>query len=118
MEMTVIGELFGGKPAEAVLLHVFHYGESYGRAIASDFKMTLFPVQRQLDKFEKAGVLVCKKQGNTLLFTWNAKSRIAKRVKDLVEVVYDGMSLDEREARFPVRRRPRGKGKPIMQANP
>lgn len=114
MEMTVLGEVLGGSAAEAVLLHIYHYGESYGRAISSDFNITLFSVQRQLDKFEKAGVLVCKKQGKTLVFTWNAKSRFAKRMKDLVDVVYEGMSLEERERRFPVRRRPRSTDKPIV----
>jgi hypothetical protein len=118
MEMTVLGEVFGGRAAEAVLLHIFHYGESYGRAISSDFETTLFPVQRQLDKFEKAGVLVCKKQGKTLVFTWNAKSRFAKRMKDLVEVVYEGMTLEERERRFSIRRRPRAKDKPIIYSKP
>ena len=114
MEMTALGEVFGGSAAEAVLLHIYHYGESYGRAISSDFNVTLFSVQRQLDKFEKAGVLVCKKQGKTLVFTWNAKSRFAKRLKDLVEVVNEGMSLEEREPRFSVRRRPRSKDKPVI----
>ena len=118
MEMTVLGEVFGGRAAEAVLLHVYHHGESYGRAISSDFGLTLFPVQRQLDKFEKAGVLVRKQQGKTVVFTWNAKSRFAKRMKSLVEVVYEGMSLDEREARFSVRRRPRSKDKPIIYSKP
>lgn len=114
MEMTILGDVLGGRAAEAVLLHIYHYGESYGRAIASDSEMTLFPIQRQLDKFEKAGVLACKKHGRTLVFTWNAKSRFAMRMKSLVEVVYEGMSLEEREGRFPVRRRPRSKDKPVI----
>jgi hypothetical protein len=77
MEMTVLGEVFGGRAAEAVLLHVYHYGESYGRAISSDFGLTLFPVQRQLDKFEKAGVLVRKQQGKTVVFTWRIQAASA-----------------------------------------
>jgi len=114
MELTVLGEVMGGRAAEAVMLHLCHYGESYGRAIASDFGVTLYPIQRQLDKFEKAGVLVRKNHGKTVVFAWNAKSRFAKRMKSLVEVVYEGMSLEEREARFSVRRRPRSKDKPVI----
>ncbi len=114
----MLGEVFGGKAAEAVLLHVYHYSESYGRAISSDFDLTLFPIQRQRDKFERAGVLVRKNHGKTVVFTWNAKSRFGKRMKSLVEVVYEGMSLEEREIRFPVRRRPRAKDKPIMYNKP
>jgi len=116
--MTVLGEVFGGRAADAVLLHIYHYGESYGRAISTDVDMTLFPIQKQLDKFEKAGVLVCKKQGRTLVFTWNTKSRFARQIKNLVEVVYEGMSLEERESRFPTRRRPRSKDKPIIYSKP
>ncbi len=116
--MKVFGEVSGGRAEEAVLLHLYHYGESYGRAISSDFGLTLFPIQRQLDKFEKAGVVVCKQQGKTVVFTWNAKSRFAKRMKTLVEVVYEGMSLEEREASFPVRRRPRSKDNPIIYSPP
>lgn len=114
----MLGEIFGGRAAESVLLHIYHYGESYGRAISSDFNVTLYSVQRQLDKFEKAGVLVCKNQGKTLVFTWNAKSRFAKRMKDLVGLVYEGMSLEEREKRFSARRRPRAKDKPIIHSQP
>ena len=116
--MTVLGDVLGSRAAEAVLLHVYHYGESYGRAVSSDFGLTLYPIQRQLDKFEKAGVLVRKTHGRTVVFTWNAKSRFAKRMKDLVEVVYEGMPLEEREARFSVRRRPRSKDKPIIYHKP
>jgi DNA-binding MarR family transcriptional regulator len=118
METTVLGEILGSRAAEAVLLHIFHHGESYGRAISADFGLTLFPIQRQLDKFEKAGVLVSKRQGRTLVFMWNEKSRVARRMKSLVEAVYDGLSLDEREKIFHVRRRPRSKDKPVIYRAP
>ena len=60
---TALQDLFGGKAAEAVLLSLFRYGESYGRAIARAFAVSLDAVQRQLDHFEKSGTLVCKRKG-------------------------------------------------------
>ena len=111
MNSGVLAELFGSRAAEAALLHLYHYGESYGRAISSDLEISLDSVQRQLDKFERSGVLVSKKQGRTLLYTWNPKSRVASRLKDLVAVVYDGIALERRQILFQTRRRPRGKGK-------
>ena len=113
MNSTALADLFGSRAAEAVLLHLYHYGESYGRAISKDFAISLDSVQRQLEKFSGAGVLVSKSQGRTLLYSWNAKSRLAARLKDLVAVIYDGMSIEARARIFATRRRPRAKGKSV-----
>lgn len=113
MDSGVLAELFGSRAAEAVLLHLYHYGESYGRAVSADLEVSLDSVQRQLNKFERSGVMVSKRQGRTLLYSWNPKSRVAKRLKDLVAVVYDGIPLDRRQKMFHTRRRPRAKDKPI-----
>ena len=118
MKLTFLADLTGSRAAEAVLLHIYHYGESYGRAISSDLKVSLDSVQRQLDKLEGAGLLVCKRQGRTLVYTWNAKKRAANRLKDLVGIAYEGMSLEVREMRFSVRRRPRSKDKPVIYSKP
>lgn len=118
MKLTFLADLTGSRAAEAVLLHIYHYGESYGRAISSDLRISLDSVQRQLDKFEGAGLLVCKRQGRTLIYTWNAKKRAAKRLQDLVEVAYEGIPLEERERRFWVRRHHRSKDKPIIYSKP
>ena len=110
---TPLRDLFGSRAAEATLLHLYHYGESYGRAISSDFEISLDSVQRQLEKFENAGVLVSKRQGRTLLFSWNPKSGLTEAVKALVAVVYERIPLEKRPAIFPARRRPRRKDKPV-----
>jgi DNA-binding transcriptional ArsR family regulator len=113
MNSGVLAELFGSRAAEAVLLHLFHYGKSYGRAVSKDLQISLDSVQRQLDKFERSGVLISDRQGRTLLYSWNPKSRVASRLKDLVAVVYDGIPLESRTQLFSTRRRPRAKNKEI-----
>lgn len=115
MVSTALQDLFGGKAAEAVLLSLFHYGESYGRAIARDFGVSLDAVQRQLDRFERSGGIVCKQQGRTLVYTWNPKSRMASRLRDLTGVIYDGLDAETKEALFAVRRQPRAKDKPVIR---
>ena len=114
MESTALAELFGSRATEAALLHLFHYGESYGRAVSSDFEISLDSVQRQLDKLERIGVLLSKRQGRTLLYTWNPKSRLAARLRDLVALVYDSMPVEMHERRFASRRRHRAKDKPVI----
>jgi hypothetical protein len=115
MLTTALQDLFGGKAAEAVLLSMFHYGESYGRAVSRDFAVSLDSVQRQLDRFERSGALVCKRQGRTLVYSWNPKSRVASRLRDLTGVIYDGLSSEARQQLFSERRQPRSKDKPVIR---
>lgn len=115
MISTALQDLFGGKAAEAVLLSLFHHGESYGRAISRDFAISLDAVQRQLDRFERSGAVVCRRQGRTLVYAWNPKSRVAARLRDLTGVIYDGISMDAKEALFPERRQPRARDKPVIR---
>jgi DNA-binding transcriptional ArsR family regulator len=115
MISTVLQDLFGGKAAEAVLLSLFHQGEAYGRAVSRDFGVSLDSVQRQLDRFERSGALVCKRQGRTLVYSWNPKSRVAARLRDLVGVVYEGLGPEVKEAVFQERRQPRAKDKPVIR---
>lgn len=115
MISTALYDLFGGRAAEAVLLHTFHYGETYGRAAARDFAVSLDSVQRQLDRFERAGVLIGKRQGRTLVYGWNPKSRLASRLRDLVAVVHEGLGQETKESIFAERRQPRAKDKPVIR---
>ncbi|MFT3991511.1 MAG: hypothetical protein QM680_08870 [Luteolibacter sp.] len=114
MEKTALAELFGSRAAEAVLLHLFHYGESYGRAISADFEISLDSVQRQLEKYERLGVLISKRQGRTLVYTWNPKSRLVNRLKEVIALVYDEIPESVHQVVFAERRRYRSKGKPVI----
>lgn len=118
MISTGLGEMFGSRAAEAVLLHLFHHGESYGRAVSSDFAISLDSVQRQLEKFERAGVLVAMRHGRTIVYSFNRRSKAAARLRDLVAVYYDSMSLEAKERLLPVRRRHRSKDKPVIYSEP
>jgi predicted ArsR family transcriptional regulator len=112
---TALQDLFGGKAAEAVLLALFHQGETYGREVARDFGIALDGVQRQLERFERSGVLVCKRRGRTLLYQWNPKSRLSTRLRELVGVVYDGLGLEKKQEMFQGRHQPRAKDKPVIR---
>ncbi len=110
--------IFGNKTTEKVLLHIFHYGESYASAIAHDFATALNPIIQQLNRLEKAGILVSKEMGRSRVYTFNPKSAFTKPVKDIISIAYEAIPLTERQILFSVRRRPRQKGKPIKRKNP
>ena len=106
--------VFGNRTAERVLLHIYHYGEIHASAIASDYQIALNPIKGQLDRFEQAGVLTSKEVGRSRLYLFNPKSALLGPIRELLKIVYDSISLKEREILFRTRRRPRRKGKPVL----
>ncbi|MHC4450891.1 MAG: winged helix-turn-helix domain-containing protein [Planctomycetota bacterium] len=107
--------LFGNRTAAKLMLYLFHYQEAYATGMARDLGSALSPVQRQLDKFEAAGLLISKMVGNTRVYSFNPKQPATKKLKALIQVFYEAMSPQERERLFSTRRRPRRRGKPVME---
>ncbi len=112
---NILEALFGNRTAAKLMLYLFHYGEAYASGAAKDLGIALSPVQRQLDKFEVAGLMVSKMVGNTRVYSFNPKQPATRKLKDLIQLFYEAMSLKERERLFPMRRRPRRRGKPILE---
>lgn len=106
--------LFGNRTAAKIMLYLFHYGDAYARGAARDLGIAVSAVQRQLDKFDAAGLLVSRMVGNTRVYSFNPRHPATGRLKDLIQVFYEAMTIRERERFFPTRRRPRRKGKPVV----
>ena len=109
--------LLGNRTAAQLMLYLFHYGEAYATGMAKDLGIALSPVQRQLDKFEAAGVLISKLVGNTRVYSFNPKQPATKKLKELIQVFYEAMSARDRQRMFSERRRPRRRGKPVVGRN-
>jgi len=106
--------VFGNKTAEKVLLHIFHYGEIHAAAIATDYNIAESQVRKQLERFEKANILVSKAIGKARVYFFNKKSPFIKPITNLLRIAYDSISIEEKENIFKVRRRPRGREKVII----
>lgn len=111
---STLETLFGNRTAAKLMLYMFHYGEAYATGAARDLGSALSPVQRQLDKFEASGLLVSKLLGNTRVYSFNPKLPVTRRLRDLVQLFYEAIPLEERERLFPTRRGPRRRGKPVV----
>ncbi|WCL51323.1 winged helix-turn-helix domain-containing protein [Leptospira sp. GIMC2001] len=109
----VLDGIFGNKTASKVLIHLFHYNELHASAIAKDYGVALTPIKNQLERFEKAGVLVSKNIGKSRVYSFNPKSPFVKGLKLILEVYYNSLSINDKEILFSSRRRPRDKGKPV-----
>ncbi len=106
--------LFGGKAAAKVLLFIENYGEGYASRIAKTFEMPLSEVQKQLAKFEQAGILVSRMVGTSRMYTWNPRDPALDGVRQMLRNTLDfGIPKERLTKYFRQRRRPRRKGKPL-----
>lgn len=107
----MIEVLLGSKNAERVLLYIFTRKEGYAREIASFYNTDLKPIQMQLDKFEKGGILVSRSIGRTRPYEFNPRYPFLNELKALLEKALSFYPAKEQEELQMNRRRPRAKGK-------
>jgi len=111
---TTLEALFGGQAAAKVLLFMENYGEGYANWIAKTFEMPVSEVQKQLKKFEDAGVLVSRMVGTSRIYTWNPRDPALDGLRQMLKSTLDyGIPSDRLKKYFRQRRRPRRKGKPL-----
>jgi DNA-binding transcriptional ArsR family regulator len=104
--------LFGNATAEKVLLYLEQYEEGYAQGIANTFDgVSLSMVQRQLQRLERAGVVVSVLRGRTRLFRWNPRFVFLGELRQLLAKALRSLPAEERRRYFAQRRRPRRSGK-------
>ena len=109
----MIEVLLGSKNAERVLMYIFTRGEGYAREIAGFYGTDLKPIQMQLDKFEKSGVLASSTIGRTRPYAFNPRYPFLAELKALLEKALSFYPANEQEELTMNRRRPRAKGKEL-----
>ncbi|MBN1115136.1 MAG: winged helix-turn-helix transcriptional regulator [Oligoflexia bacterium] len=109
----MLESIFGSKSAEQVLLFLENYDEGYASLIAKTFKISVSMVQKQLEKFEQAGLLVSTLKGKTRLYQFNPKYYFTNELRSLLKRSLGAMSNEERNKYYTQRTRPRRKGKPL-----
>jgi hypothetical protein len=109
----MIEVLLGSKNAERVLLYILTREEGYAREIATFYTTDLKPIQMQLDKFEKGGVLVSRSIGRTRPYEFNLRYPFLNELKALLQKALSFYSAKEQEELQMNRRRPRAKGKTL-----
>jgi len=109
----MIEALLGSKNAERVLIYIFSREEGYAREIANFYGTDLKPIQRQLDKFEKSGVLASRSVGRTRPYVFNPRYPFLSELKALLEKALSFYPAKEHEELTMNRRRPRARGKSL-----
>lgn len=99
--------ILGNSTAEKVLLHIYHFGSAYGTQIARDHGLHLYGVQKQLDRFEKGGILSKERRGRTVLYSFIDANPFVDPLVRLIQHVYESIPLEEKSRIFTPRYRRR-----------
>ncbi|MDX1432601.1 MAG: winged helix-turn-helix domain-containing protein [Gammaproteobacteria bacterium] len=111
---STIQALVGGNAAAKVLLFIENYTEGYARQIARTFDISLNEIQKQLSKFEEAGILVSRMVGNSRMYTWNPRDPALQGLRQLLrDTLESGIPETTLKRFYRQRQRPRRKGKPL-----
>ena len=105
--------LLGSKNRERVLQYILARGEGYAKEIADFYGSSLDPIQKQLERLERGGILVSKTVGRTRLFVYNPRYAFKDELRALLERARSFYSPQEQERLLMVRKRPRRTGKPL-----
>ena len=109
----VVETIFGSVSAARVLLYLHNYDSGYALGIAKTFRIPLTAIQRQLKKFELAGVLVSRLVGKTRVYTWSPRAVLIRPLRAFLEGALSTLSADEIREYYRERRRPRRADKPL-----
>lgn len=105
--------ILGSMSAERVLLFLVAREQGYAAEIAQTFATDLSPIQKQLERMERDGLLVSRKVGRTRLYEFNPRYPFVPELIQLVEKGLDFCPEDLKQALVFNRRRPRQRGKPL-----
>ena len=110
--------LLGSDNAERVLIFIFAREEGYARGIAKFFAVDPDSIQKQLKRFEAAGILVSRTIGRTKPYTFNPRYPFLPELEQILERALSFYPADLRERLLMNRRRPRREGKPLCRRSP
>lgn len=105
--------IVGSTSAERVLLFITAREAGYAAEIAQVFETDISPIQKQLERMERDGLLVNKLVGRTRLYSFNPRYPF---VPDLIAMMKRALGLcpeNLQEVLLMNRRRPRKKSKPL-----
>jgi len=105
--------ILGSTSAERVLLFLAARNEGYAAEIAKTFATDLSPIQKQLDRMERDGLLVSRKIGRTRLYGFNPRYPFVPELKQLLEKALGMCPPSIQDALLLDRRRPRKRNKPL-----
>jgi len=109
----MLESILGSKCREQVLQFILANDNGYPTQIAKFYKLTVDPVQKQLERLEFGGVLVSHNVGKTILYSFNPRYAFLNELKALLLKAREFYKPELKEQLLMNRKRPRRQGKPL-----
>ena len=109
----MIESILGSAAAEKTLLWLDRFDTGYASEIARFSGLSTSQVNKQLAKFEEAGLIKARPAGRTRLYVWNPSNPLVAPLRTLLARAYELLPERERRAYEIPRRRPRSRNKPL-----
>lgn len=105
--------IFGSRCREQVLQFILANNNGYATQIAKFYKITVDPVQKQLDRLELGGILISQKFGKTIVYSFNPRYAFLDELKSILLKAKEFYKPELKESLSNIRKRPRRKEKPL-----
>lgn len=105
--------IVGSVSAERVLLFISARDEGYAAEIARVFETDLSPIQKQLERMERDGLVISRKVGRTRVYTFNPRNPFVPELKTLTNKALAMLPENLQDELLLNRRRPRKRAKPL-----
>ena len=111
----MLEKLFGNIVIEKILFYLIANEKAYATQLKRDLDVPLYSVQLALTRLEQGGILVRLPQGKTQVYQFNPRYPFLDEFKTFLKKAYISLPEEIRNRLYesPVRKRPRGKGKPL-----
>ncbi len=111
----MLEKLFGNPVIEKILFYLLINEQSYASELKEVFDIPLYSIQMALARLEKGGIIVRQAKGKTQLYQFNPRYPVLNELKVFLKKAYSFLPEEYKYKlyEFPVRRRPRRKGKPL-----
>lgn len=107
--------LFGNPVIEKVGFFLLANEKCYPSQLKNTFQTPLYSFQKALSRLEKGGVIVCHREGKTLVYQFNPRYPFLYELKAFLRKAYEFLPQENREKYYEpiIRKRPRRQGKPL-----
>lgn len=111
----MLEELFGNKNIEKILFYLLVNERCFATELMQRFQTALSPIQKSLDKLERAGVIVSFSVGKTRVFQFNPRYALLKELQAFMEKAYAFLPEKIKNQYYEpsIRKRPRKRTKPL-----
>jgi predicted transcriptional regulator len=109
----LLAGIFGSEGREQALQYILARDSGYGREIASFFGSNPSAIQKQLELLELESVLVSKRLGRTLVYSFNPRYFLLAELSALLLKAREAYKPELLDSLTKDRRRPRRNGKPL-----